>query len=298
MYVTATRTAWEPRFRAARGTLMIAGAIAIPAIVITLSIHSYVLLLTLFFGWAGLHILHQAFYLTRCYGERGALAGRTGWRWLDYALIGSSLYPVALYKMVNGTFAIGPTKTIFPEFLRVPAVYIAAFALFAALFVLFTVRVIRDARAGRANWPKTCFVYATAIGSFSVSLFDNLDTSFQGFNTWHSLQYLALTWHIHRVRDQRGDLEGRFVRRLVQGRSMWPGYAMLVGMTLIAGGLVVLVKAGSGFSIDRSYYAVVLSFLLIHYFLDHFLFQSDEGALRGPADAFANRATGMVPRAR
>ena len=32
--------------------------------------------------------------------------------------------------------------------------------------------------------------------AFVVPLFDNLDVSFQGFNTWHSLQYLALTWFI------------------------------------------------------------------------------------------------------
>jgi hypothetical protein len=36
----------------------------------------------------------------------------------------------------------------------------------------------------------------TVAMAFIVPVFDNLDVSFQGFNTWHSLQYLALTWFI------------------------------------------------------------------------------------------------------
>jgi hypothetical protein len=35
----------------------------------------------------------------------------------------------------------------------------------------------------------------------------------------------------------------------------------------------LLVWKGFGFPHDKSYYVVVLSFLLIHYFYDHFLFR-------------------------
>jgi len=40
------------------------------------------------------------------------------------------------------------------------------------------------------------------------------------------------------------------------------------------------------FSIDQSYYTVVLSFLLMHYYFDHFLFFSKEDELK-PAYATA-----------
>ena len=47
-------------------------------------------------------------------------------------------------------------------------------------------------RAGRAcsSWRSRSAL------AFIVPIFDNLDVAFQGFNTWHSLQYLALTWFI------------------------------------------------------------------------------------------------------
>ena len=47
----------------------------------------------------------------------------------------------------------------------------------------------------------------------------------------------------------------------------------MVGATLISGGRVSPSLEGLGFPQDKSYYVVVLSFLLVHYFYDHFLFR-------------------------
>jgi hypothetical protein len=47
---------------------------------------------------------------------------------------------------------------------------------------------------------------------------------FQGYNTWHSFQYLFLLWLINRLRAQRGEIENGFVRRLVARGNMTAYY--------------------------------------------------------------------------
>jgi hypothetical protein len=41
----------------------------------------------------------------------------------------------------------------------------------------------------------------------------------------------------------------------------------------MAGGIYIVLWKVVGFPQDKSYYVVVLTFLLIHYFYDHFLFR-------------------------
>ena len=55
-------------------------------------------------------------------------------------------------------------------------------------------------------------------------------------------------------------------------------YTAMIGATLISGTVYLFLWKGLGLPQDRSYYVVVLSFLLIHYFYDHILFR-DFGAL-------------------
>jgi hypothetical protein len=155
-----------------------------------------------------------------------------------------------------------------------------AFAVFIGCFILFTARTMKEIRAKTANWPKIFFVYATAGAAFVVPAFNNLDTSFQGFNTWHSFQYLALTWHINQLRRKNGHIGGRFVNKLMEDPTPKKFYGFNVLLTLIAGALIYGVYKFSGFTIDQSYYTVVLSFLLMHYYFDHFLFFSKEDELK------------------
>jgi hypothetical protein len=58
-------------------------------------------------------------------------------------------------------------------------------------------------RAGSLNQPKTLFIALTFMTSFFIPALGNLDTAFQGMNVWHSLQYLALTWMLNNVRQER-----------------------------------------------------------------------------------------------
>ncbi len=58
----------------------------------------------------------------------------------------------------------------------------------------------------------------------------------------------------------------------------------MVGATLISGGVYLFLWKGLGMPQDKSYYVVVLSFLLCHYFYDHILFR-DFAPLQEPAAA-------------
>ena len=63
-------------------------------------------------------------------------------------------------------------------------------------------------------------------------------------------------------------------------------YATMIGATLFSGAIYLLIWKGLGFPQDKSYYVVVLTFLLIHYFYDHFLFR-EFGTVEVGADARA-----------
>jgi hypothetical protein len=107
---------------------------------------------------------------------------------------------------------------------------------------------------------------------------ERLEIAFQGFNTWHSFQYLALTWYINTLRRQRGDIASPTIRWLSEARRgrFYYFYGINVAFTLGALGLIGVVFLLSGLPFEHSYYIVVLSFLLIHYYHDHFLFTQFE----------------------
>ncbi len=283
MYATWTRTGLEPRFRRAHKIALPLGAILIPAAVITMTLTSYVMLLTTFFSWASVHIMHQAAYISGRYSDRGSPQQSRLSRFLDYGVICTALYPIAVYKMVQGTFKVGPTKLWFPTFLQHDIVWMAASLAFATMLTAFLVRSLREYRDGTINWPKFLFILTTAIGAFTVPAFKNLDTSFQGFNTWHSFQYMGLTWHINELRKKQGTIGGAFVQKMFDRDSVKRFYGFTIALTVGAGLLIALVRRYSGFTIDQSYYTVTLSFLLVHYFTDHFLFLAKKDELKPEA---------------
>ncbi len=53
----------------------------LPAVVVYLGVYHYTFLITFFFTWASLHVLHQIIYLTDCYRARSACANRNGRAW-------------------------------------------------------------------------------------------------------------------------------------------------------------------------------------------------------------------------
>jgi hypothetical protein len=277
MYSTYLRTALEPKFRERYGAIAYAPLVVIPALVILGALHAFVLLLTVFFFWASVHVTHQAQWISETYRLRAGAPAAPLDRWLDGALILGSLYTMAMYKFVAGKFTLGDNTLFFPDFLKRPEVAQVFAAGFAAFFLFYVIRTLGEIRRGQSSWPRLIFMASTVSLAFVVPLFRNLDIAFQGFNTWHSLQYLALTWFILGRKAAHGEIGSPFVRRLAGTQKTGAYYAAMIGATLAAGAVYLFVWKGLGFPQDKSYYIVVLSFLLIHYFYDHILFR-DFGA--------------------
>jgi hypothetical protein len=274
MYSTYLRTALEPRFRARYGFLAYLPMLLIPALVVLGALHAFLLLLTAFFFWASIHVTHQAQWIAETY-RRKATGRRVSTvdRLLDGAIILGALYTMAMYKFVEGKFALGSSTLLFPDFLKRREIAVAFTVGFAALFVFYVLRTAAEIRRGEASAPRLLFMAFTVALAFVIPLFDNLDVAFQGFNTWHSLQYLALTWFILSRNAERGAIGSSIARKLAGTEKTGKFYAAMVLATLLSGAIYLVLWKGLGFAQDKSYYVVVLTFLLIHYFYDHFLFR-------------------------
>lgn len=271
LFSTITFTVLDGRFLA-RHRWYAAMALALPAAVVYLGVYHYTFLIAFFFTWASLHVLHQIIYLTDCYRQRSLHAEQAWSRLVDYGLILTGLYPVGLYKLSLRQFYVGGVVLPFPAAVRgwhLPVLAGVVFALFLTAWIAKTAAEFRD---GRGNVPKTLLIGITTIVSFFLPMGSNLDVLFQGYNTWHSFQYLFLLWLINRLRDQRGELEDGFVRRLVRRDSMAAYYLCFLAATGVMVVLTLLVRALTPLPADRSYFVVVLSVLLMHYYFDHFLF--------------------------
>jgi len=301
MYSTFTRTALDRDF-ASRNRLFLLSSLLIPAIVVTMAVVNLSLLLTVFFFWASIHVLHQIIYIADLYSQRQPGLRRLS-RYADYALILTCLYPLAAWRIASGTFTIGTTDIsgFIAGFVPLgPWMIWLATAAFGAALVVWVAKSIVEYRRGELHGPKTLFLGLTALVSFFVPVLGNLDTAFQGMNVWHSLQYLALTWMINNLRYKRGELErSGFVGQLSGDGSARRYYGFNIALTIADGALAVVVFAvmynlfgtSFDFAFDRAYYIAVLSFLWVHYYHDHYLFtQPQVIAAMAPAPATAAAA--------
>ena len=305
MMSTFLRTGLDEGFKERYPTL-IRSSIIIPVIVISLAFLNLSLMLTFFFFWASLHVLHQVTYIVELYNHKEAKFVRKSAlspmaRTIDYAVVLTSLFPIAMWKISQGQFEIGQNDLgeAIPALFQQPDnpwLFVLVSLVFASALSAFVFKSIYEYRNGILNVPKFAFVSLTVLVAFFTPLLPNLDTAFQGMNTWHSFQYLAITFYIIKVRQLVGDLEGdaplvaRFSRRTKDARAL---YAFSAFLLLGSAVIFVLVYALAGIvrpgidgnsHFDIAYYTSILSFLWIHYYHDHFLF-TDFEALDG---AFAN----------
>lgn len=301
MMSTFLRTGLDEGFKERYPTL-IRSSIIIPVIVISLAFLNLSLMLTFFFFWASLHVLHQVTYIVELYNHKEAKFVRKSAlspvaRSIDYAVVLTSLFPIAMWKISQGQFEIGQNDLgeAIPALFQQPDnpwLFVLVSLVFASALTAFALKSIYEHRNNILNMPKFAFVSLTVLVAFFTPLLPNLDTAFQGMNTWHSFQYLAITFYIIKVRQMVGNLEGdaplvaRFSRRTKDARALYAFSAfLLVGSAVI----FVLVYALAGIvrpgidgnsHFDIAYYTSILSFLWIHYYHDHFLF-TDFEALDG-----------------
>lgn len=275
MYATFFRTALDRPFRQ-HHRFLVGSSFAIPVLVVSMAVWHFQLLLTLFFFWASIHVLHQIAYIVECYERKQPSPFQHWSRIIDYAVVLTCLYPIASYKFMHDEFYIGSTLLLYPDMLKTPVVVYLVSGVFLLSLLLFIVKSVAEIQQGTAHYPKILLVLVTVSLALFITSYSGhrLEIAFQGFNTWHSFQYLALTWYINSLRRQRGDITSPTIRWLTGGgrRGFYLYYGVNVALTIGALGLIGGVFYVSGLPFEQSYYIVVLSFLLMHYYHDHLLF--------------------------
>ena len=319
MYATFTRTMMDPVVFNRKKTLYIVTAIAVPLFVFgmaILSYETYVWLLTIFFGMASIHALHQIMWISGAYDLSKKTKAAIISKAIDYGVVFASLYPVPVWKMVNGNFNIGPISLKINEL-----VYgwhwlgYLVFAFFFAMVLLFIGKSVYEWRNGTLHKGKTILIFVTINVMFWMMFLPNTDTAAQGINTWHSFQYLALTWYAHKLIEAREGKKlgfmhfwknlykraktnsgGRFnvpvslvkefsaAMSKIDKDSGWSSFYLLT-MALLPISSVIVIAAGfllpnlhnGAPGADEVYtYMGLLSILLIHYVHDGLLFTDPE----------------------
>ena len=101
---------------------------------------------------------------------------------------------------------------------------------------------------------------------------NELSVTFQGFNAWHSFQYLGLTFFALNRGKAAGKLTLGFLQELATPGRFFRFYGWNVLLTVGAGVIVLSLTRFAGLPAQQCYYLVVLSILLVHYCHDTILF--------------------------
>jgi len=247
------------------------GALAIPPLVVYMGLKHFPFLIGIFFFWASIHILHQVCFLVDCYQSKKRMS--TAWsRLIDYGVVFTSIYPIASYKLVNGTFTVAGQTLRMPFVLGNHFAFVAMTSLFAVALGLYLGKCVWEIREKTLNGPKTLLIVVTVVVSFLLPIPKDLDVTFQGFNTWHSLQYIGLAWWINVLRKERAEISSPFVNK-ISGRNRTPYfYAACLLPTLIFLGIIAVLVRTTSLPSNQCYFMVVLSGLLAHYYFDHWVF--------------------------
>ena len=194
MYATFFRTLLDASFWH-RHRLLVGCSLGIPVLVVACALWNFQLLITLFFFWASIHVLHQIAYILECY-ERKQHGHLQRWsRLIDYAVVFSSLYPLASYRVhLTTSFTLVQHVYCIPKCSRRPSCAMPFPASLPWLFLLFLGKTIREIQQGTVHYPKILLMVTTIGLAFFITSYSGhqLEIAFQGFNTWHSFQYLAL----------------------------------------------------------------------------------------------------------
>jgi hypothetical protein len=275
LYSTFTYTFMEPNYRH-RHRWFLLGSLALPVLVTVLAFVNLQILLTLFFTWASIHVLHQITYINDCYAAKRPAKRSLQSRVIDYGVVFTCLYPLATPQILNGDFQLAGTQIYVPDWAThgfiAQAQIFGAFAVFGTFFVLWVGKNVREWRAGQLNVPGVLLISLTIVIGFVLPLMPNIDVAFQGFNTWHSFQYLALIWFLNGMRKERGEIDNHFVAEMNGPDRPLSFYGLNVALTLLAGLMVLGIHYGVGVDLQKAYYIVILSTLLQHYYLDHMQF--------------------------
>jgi hypothetical protein len=278
LFATFTYTLMERQFWN-RHPFYASGAFLIPPLVIFLGLTSFNLLMTIFFAWASIHVLQQICYLADCYQKKSGYKRHALLKAVDYAVVFSSLYPMAILKLVRGDLILGG-EAIKPPFLYGNSLFfVGALSLFLLSAILFAGKCLWELKNGIFNFPKTLLIGLTAATCFVLPIPDQHDLVFQGFNTWHSLQYFVVALWINVLRKERNEIGSPLVRKMAGWDRKARFYLGGVVPTALFLGLVLVLTRVASLPFNQSYYTVVLSALLVHYYFDHWVFSRTEAVV-------------------
>ena len=206
VFATFTATFADANFRR-RHPFLIASSLLIPAAIVWLTIHDFQVLMSVFIVAASLHVVHQCAYLTDCYRVKAALRERRWARLVDYGFLFTSIYPIAIYKIVHGQFYLGDVRIIIPPILMHEASIYLEWALFAGFLGRGSTRRRTKCARGRSMCPKRYSLQSLRCSRSRSRAWrgqTRLELAFQSMNAWHSFQYLGLVWLINTMRLERG----------------------------------------------------------------------------------------------
>ncbi|MFN8421419.1 MAG: hypothetical protein U0528_19575 [Anaerolineae bacterium] len=161
MYATFMRTALDGNF-VKRYPMLIRSSIIIPIVVVSLAFLNLTLLLTVFFFWASIHVLHQVTYVVELYYKRDKRKGSAvslQARAIDYALILTCLFPIAALKISQGSFVIGVNDlaNAIPTFFQASWFFYTMTAIFLVALGAFAVKIsIKNGAVVISTGPRRC----------------------------------------------------------------------------------------------------------------------------------------------
>src|SRR5918994_772426 len=101
LYSTFTYTVFQRGYRE-RHRAFLLGTLALPVVVTVLAFTNMQILLTLFFTWASIHVLHQISYINDSYAAKRPVKRPLRDKVIDYGVIFTCLYPMATPKVLDG----------------------------------------------------------------------------------------------------------------------------------------------------------------------------------------------------
>jgi hypothetical protein len=288
VFSTFLTTYLDPDYRRRHGWGLAAVALIIPPTVAYLTVHHFQELMSFFIFAASFHVLQQNSYLADAYRRRQGRPEPLWSRLLDYAVLFLSFYPIASYKLVRDDFKLGDVLIAIPGFVKNDATVVAIGVLFGAAFLGWTIKSLREWRLGVLNRPKTLLILATSMIAFWIPAMASgtrLELAFQSVNTWHSLQYLGLTWLVLKIRKSEGRTSSAFMSKISgEGRPTWYFYGLCIVFTIAQLLVIFTLRVTDPLHLQgiQYHYMGVFSVLFIHYAYDGYFFFAARGESATP----------------
>jgi len=127
---------------------------------------------------------------------------------------------------------------------------------------------------GRVNWREAAILAATTGAFWFLANLRDLDTTFQAYNAWHSIQAFGIMWFAMNAKWRGGKIRGPKQSQFCRDGAFGRTYAYGIAFSVAIGLLVIVFSnfqmgnlAGSPF-----YFIFAVTVLLNHHALDYWLF--------------------------